>query len=146
MSRGSCISPMDNENSEMFGIGWPGKIDNLKQPNMPRFAGKLAPARIPVKIQQTISRRPPVSSQEQSTLEQFLIPLHPEGWRFVAIFALATLVLFWLWAPLGWIGVVLTVWCACFFRDPPRVTPAREGLVISPADGVVQMIVQAPPP
>jgi len=87
-----------------------------------------------------------VSSQEQSTLEQFLIPLHPEGWRFVAIFALATLVLFWLWAPLGWIGVVLTVWCACFFRDPARVTPAREGLVISPADGIVQMIVQAPPP
>ena len=87
-----------------------------------------------------------MSSQEQSTLEQFLIPLHPEGWRFVAIFALATLVLFWLWAPLGWIGVVLTVWCACFFRDPARVTPAREGLVISPADGIVQMIVQAPPP
>ncbi len=85
-------------------------------------------------------------SQEPSSFEQFLIPLHPEGWRFVAIFALATLVLFWLWAPLGWIGVVLTVWCACFFRDPARVTPTREGLVISPADGVVQMIVQAPPP
>ncbi len=87
-----------------------------------------------------------MSSQEQSTFEQFLIPLHPEGWRFVAIFAVATLILFWLWAPLGWIGVVLTVWCACFFRDPARVTPAREGLVISPADGIVQMIVQAPPP
>ena len=87
-----------------------------------------------------------VPSQEQSTLDQFLMPLHPEGWRFVAIFALVTLLLFWLWSPLGWIGVVLTVWCACFFRDPARVTPVREGLVISPADGVVQMIVQAPPP
>jgi len=87
-----------------------------------------------------------VPPQDKSTLEQFLVPLHPEGWRFVALFALGTLVLFWLWAPLGWIGVVATVWCACFFRDPPRVTPTREGLVISPADGVVQMIVKAPPP
>ena len=39
-------------------------------------------------------------------------PLHPEGWKFVAIFAVATLLLFWLWEPLGWIGVVLTAWCA----------------------------------
>jgi phosphatidylserine decarboxylase len=87
-----------------------------------------------------------VSSQEPSSFEQFLVPLHPEGWRFVALFALVTLILFWLWSPLGWIGVVLTAWCAYFFRDPARVTPAREGLVISPADGVVQMIAQVPPP
>ncbi len=87
-----------------------------------------------------------MSSQEPSSFEQFLVPLHPEGWRFVALFALVTLILFWLWSPLGWIGVVLTAWCAYFFRDPARVTPAREGLVISPADGVVQMIAQVPPP
>ena len=87
-----------------------------------------------------------MSSQDKSSFEQFLMPLHPKGWRFVALFALVTLLLFWLWSPLGWIGVVLTVWCACFFRDPARVTPAREGLVISPADGVVQMIAQVPPP
>ena len=87
-----------------------------------------------------------MASQDQSSFEQFLMPLHPEGWRFVALFALVTLLLFWLWSPLGWIGVVLTVWCACFFRDPARVTPSREGLVISPADGVVSMIAQVPPP
>src|SRR5579859_2931897 len=109
-------------------------------------AGKLAPRGFAAKIRPAIRRRSPVSTQEQSSFEQFLMPLHPEGWRFVALFALVTLVLFWLWSPLGWIGVVLTVWCACFFRDPARVTPSREGLVISPADGVVQMIVQAPPP
>ena len=84
--------------------------------------------------------------QEESMLQQFLVPLHPEGWRFVALFALVTLLLFWLWAPLGWIGVLATAWCAFFFRDPPRVTPQRDGLVISPADGVVQMIAQVPPP
>jgi phosphatidylserine decarboxylase len=87
-----------------------------------------------------------VAPQEESLLQQFLVPLHPEGWRFVALFALVTLLLFWIWSPFGWLGVVATIWCACFFRDPPRVTPQREGLVISPADGVVQMIAEVPPP
>ena len=72
--------------------------------------------------------------------------LHPEGWRFVGIFAAATALLFWLWAPLGWIGVILTLWCGYFFRDPERITPQDDRLVISPADGVVQMIAPVPPP
>jgi len=87
-----------------------------------------------------------VAPQDESFIQQFIVPLHPEGWRFVALFALATLLLFWIWAPFGWIGVVATIWCACFFRDPTRVTPQRDGLVISPADGVVQMIALVPPP
>jgi phosphatidylserine decarboxylase len=87
-----------------------------------------------------------VPPQDKTLLDQILVPLHPEGWRFVALFALATLLLFWLWSPLGWLGVVATVWCAYFFRDPARVTPERAGLVISPADGVVQMIASLPPP
>jgi phosphatidylserine decarboxylase len=78
--------------------------------------------------------------------DQFIVPLHPEGWRFVALFALCTIVLFWIWPPIGYIGSLATVWCAFFFRDPPRVTPEREGLMVSPADGVVQMITAAPPP
>ena len=68
------------------------------------------------------------------------------GWKFIAIFAVVTLVLFWIAEPLGWLGVILTCWCAYFFRDPPRVTPVRDGLLISPADGVVQMIERAAPP
>lgn len=47
---------------------------------------------------------------------------------------------------LGVVGAVLTLWCVYFFRDPDRVTPARDGLIVSPADGVVQMIDKAPPP
>ena len=47
---------------------------------------------------------------------------------------------------LGIAGVVLTLWCVYFFRDPVRITPVREGLIISPADGVVKMIDKAPPP
>lgn len=73
-------------------------------------------------------------------------PLHREGYRFVAIFAAVTLALFLIWPPLGWIGVALTVWCYYFFRDPDRVTPDREGLIVSPADGMVSMIEPAPPP
>ena len=80
------------------------------------------------------------------TIRSVLVPLHREGWRFVAIFLVVTLVLFWLWTPLGWLGLVLTAWCAYFFRDPPRTVPAREGLGVSPGDGVVQLIERAPPP
>lgn len=76
----------------------------------------------------------------------FIKPMHREGVKFVAIFAAVTAVLFWIWQPLGWVGVGLTVWCYYFFRDPERVTPARPGLVISPADGVVSLIEPAVPP
>lgn len=79
-------------------------------------------------------------------LDQVLVPIHPEGWRFVAIFAVITALLFALWTPLGWIGVVLTLWCAYFFRNPERVTPTRPGLIISPADGIVQTIGPVAPP
>jgi phosphatidylserine decarboxylase len=72
--------------------------------------------------------------------------IHPEGYPFIGGFALASLVFFLIWTPLGWIGTILTVWCALFFRDPQRVTPLREGIVVSPADGRVSVVVQAVPP
>ncbi|MGH6776504.1 MAG: phosphatidylserine decarboxylase [Bradyrhizobium sp.] len=72
--------------------------------------------------------------------------IHPEGYPFIGGFALASLILFWIWAPLGWLGTLLTVWCVLFFRDPARVTPLREGLVVAPADGRVSMVTQALPP
>ena len=78
--------------------------------------------------------------------DTFLKPMHPEGRRFVAIFAAITIVLFLLSTFLGWIGVGLTVWCYYFFRDPKRVTPVQDGLIISPADGVVSLIEKAAPP
>ena len=75
-----------------------------------------------------------------------LVPLHPEGYPFVGGFALVSLVLFWLWSPLGWLGTLATLWCAYFFRDPPRVTPVRDGIVVAPADGRVSQIINAVPP
>jgi len=79
-------------------------------------------------------------------LERILVPIHPDGWRFVGIFAVATVLLWLLWTPLGLLGLVATLWCIYFFRDPPRVTPIRAGLVTSAADGVVQAVEPAMPP
>jgi len=73
-------------------------------------------------------------------------PVHPEGWPFIGGFALIDLILFWLWQPLGWLGLMLTIWCVYFFRDPVRVTPLGDDLVISPADGRVCAIGPAVPP
>ena len=82
----------------------------------------------------------------KSSISKILVPIHPEGRIFIAAFAVATAILFMLWEPLGWIGVVLTLWCALFFRDPARVTPTRDGLIISGADGVVCDVRAAVPP
>jgi phosphatidylserine decarboxylase len=73
-------------------------------------------------------------------------PIHPEGYPFIGGFALGSLILFWIWSPLGWIGTGLTLWCALFFRNPARVTPIRDGIVVSPADGRVSLITQVLPP
>lgn len=73
-------------------------------------------------------------------------PIHPAGRPFIAIFAVATVGLFWLAEPLGYLGLLLTLWCTLFFRDPERVSPDSRHLVVSPADGVVQLIAEVDPP
>jgi phosphatidylserine decarboxylase len=75
-----------------------------------------------------------------------LTPIHQDGWPFVAIFLAAAAILFMLWQPLGWLGLAATGWCAYFFRNPERVTPQREGLIISACDGVIQDIGSEVPP
>ncbi len=79
-------------------------------------------------------------------LRRVLAPLHPDGLKFVLAGVLATLLLFLLWVPAGWLAAVITLWIVYFFRDPWRVTPTRPGLLISPADGVVVSIAAAVPP
>ena len=73
-------------------------------------------------------------------------PIHPEGFPFIGGFALLSLILFWLWTPLGWLGTVATLWCVYFFRDPVRVTPIAAGLVVAPADGRISLVANAVPP
>jgi phosphatidylserine decarboxylase len=79
-------------------------------------------------------------------LRQAAAPLHPDGWKFVAIGIVATIVLFLLWAPAGWAALVVTLWVVYFFRDPWRVTPARPGIAVSPGDGIVVSVAPAMPP
>lgn len=81
------------------------------------------------------------------SLQRYIFPnINNEGWRFISIFAAITALLAIILLPLGVIGLVLTIWCYYFFRDPDRVTPQIKDVVVSPADGVVQMITRVTGP
>lgn len=82
----------------------------------------------------------------RQVLDPVLFPVHPAGWPFIAAFAAVTVLVGAFWSLFFVPGIILTVWCVLFFRDPDRVTPTRPDLVISPADGKVQMITRAAPP
>ena len=64
----------------------------------------------------------------QIITKTMFVPVHPAGWPFICIFAVVALLLSLVWSPLGWIGLVLTLWCVYFFRNPVRVTPVRDVL------------------
>ena len=80
------------------------------------------------------------------TISDSIAPVHPDGFKFLAIGAGVSLLLFLLWPPLAWLAVLATAWIAYFFRDPARVTPLREGLIIAPGDGRISGIERVPPP
>ena len=83
---------------------------------------------------------------DKGPFDTLLVPICRAGWPFIAGFALGAVGLAMVAAPLGWLGAILTAWCAYFFRDPPRVTPTDPGLAVSPADGRVQAVGPASPP
>lgn len=80
------------------------------------------------------------------SIRRVLVPIHRAGYPFIAIAAALSLLLGALWGPLFWVGAVVTLWICYFFRDPPRTTPIRDGLVVSPADGRVNLITTLVPP
>lgn len=77
-------------------------------------------------------------------LANFLIPIHRAGWPFIGLGAVLALV--FAATPLFWPLLLLSLWCIYFFRDPPRLTPQRDGLFVAPADGLVQSVGPAVPP
>jgi phosphatidylserine decarboxylase len=81
-----------------------------------------------------------------NTIKSTIVPIHPEGYKFTAIFFVVSAVLGLVWHPLFWIGLILTAWCAYFFRDPERLTPEDDDLAISPADGKISLITMTIPP
>ena len=81
-----------------------------------------------------------------NTVRNTLVPVHKAGYPFIAGFFVVSLLLGLLWEPLMWLGFILTAWCAYFYRDPVRMTPLDDDLVISPADGRVSSIAMVTPP
>ncbi|KQS80521.1 phosphatidylserine decarboxylase [Rhizobium sp. Leaf384] len=81
-----------------------------------------------------------------TSVRNTLVPINKAGYPFIAVFFVVSLLLGFLWEPLLWIGFLLTAWCAYFFRDPERVTPVDDDLVISPADGRVSSVAYIVPP
>jgi phosphatidylserine decarboxylase len=80
------------------------------------------------------------------TIMDSLAPVHRDGHKFVAIAGGLALLFFLIWPPLGWILAIVAVWVAYFFRDPDRVTPLREGLIVAPADGRISAVEAVSPP
>jgi len=68
--------------------------------------------------------------------------VHNEGYKFLVIFALATIILYFFSGFLGFVGLVLTIWCYYFFRDPERISIEDENYLTSPADGTVLQVLE----
>lgn len=81
-----------------------------------------------------------------NAMDTVTAPIHREGRVFAVIFAAVTALLFSVWAPLGWAGVVATLWCLYFFRDPERIVPDRKGVLVTPGDGTVSLVGEVVPP
>ena len=80
------------------------------------------------------------------TISDSLAPVHRDGHKFIAIGLALALLLFLFWPPLAWLAAAITAWIVYFFRDPDRVTPLREGLVVAPGDGRIAAIEKVRPP
>jgi phosphatidylserine decarboxylase len=68
------------------------------------------------------------------------VPIHKEGWKFIGIFTAVTFIMAMVSSPLGMVGLILTTWCVFFFRNPKRVIPEGENIMVSPADGRINSI------
>jgi phosphatidylserine decarboxylase len=80
------------------------------------------------------------------TIRRVLVPIHKEGYPFILIGIVLTVLAGYFSQFFGWIFLILTLWVCYFFRDPERVTPVADGLVVSPADGRVNLISTVLPP
>lgn len=80
------------------------------------------------------------------SIKKSIPKINKEGFLFIFLFFIGTMILYVFSTFLGMVGTVMTVWCICFFRDPERIIPDGDGLVVSSGDGVIQSIVLDTPP
>ena len=73
-------------------------------------------------------------------IDKVFPPIHNEGYKFLVIFTVATIILYLISSFLGLIGLVLTIWCYYFFRDPERYSINDDDYLVSPADGLVLQV------
>ena len=73
-------------------------------------------------------------------LDKVFPKIHNEGYKFLVIFGLVTIILYFISSFLGLVGLLLTVWCYYFFRDPDRISINDENYLVSPADGLVLQV------
>ncbi len=79
-------------------------------------------------------------------MDKIFPKIHNEGYKFLVIFVIATIVLYFINGFLGFIGLVLTIWCYYFFRDPERFSINDDNYLTSPADGVVLQVLDTDGP
>ena len=79
-------------------------------------------------------------------LDKIFPKIHNEGYKFVVIFVLITIVLYFISGFLGFIGLILTIWCYYFFRDPERISIGDDNYLTSPADGLVLQVLETEGP
>ena len=79
-------------------------------------------------------------------LDKIFPKIHNEGYKFIVIFILGTIILYFVSSFLGFIGLVLTIWCYYFFRDPDRISIGDENYLTSPADGLVLQVLETDGP
>ena len=73
-------------------------------------------------------------------IDKIFPKIHNEGYKFIVIFVVATIILYFIHGFLGFIGLVLSIWCYYFFRDPERIPINDENYLTSPADGLVLQV------
>ena len=79
-------------------------------------------------------------------LDKIFPKIHNEGYKFIVIFILITIVLYFISGFLGFIGLILTIWCYYFFRDPERISIGDDNYLTSPADGLVLQVIETEGP
>jgi phosphatidylserine decarboxylase len=79
-------------------------------------------------------------------LDKIFPKIHNEGYKFIVIFILITIVLYFISGFLGFIGLILTIWCYYFFRDPERISIGDDNYLTSPADGLVLQVIETDGP